>query len=177
MTDVIKNKEMILNLDVDLFGQDIKWKQYHRKQYYVQIQKAKSDRIYNVKDKVGVVYNFLEDVEALIDGYDYIVTGVAGEMWPIHKAALCGYEIDNIDSIGIEPKQYKSKARDITYMAVCIPVKHKFQIQLESGTILNGNTEGVEHATGDYILYTSLDKKDFRIINGNIFDQMYELIY
>lgn len=175
MVDISKNKEMVLNFDTDLLGQSIEWKQYHRKQYYVKIQKAQSDRIYNVKDKAGVVYNYLEKSEALIEGYEYIVTGIVGEMWPIHEKSLCGYEIDDIDSIGTEPKQYKSKTNEVIYMAICIPVEHKFQLELSSGTILNGNVDGVEHGDGDYILYTSLEKKDFRIINGNVFNRMYEL--
>lgn len=151
-----------------------KWSAYTRRSYEVMIQKASEKMIYNVPDKPGYVFNKLELSNIDVTGYSYIVTGLAGEMWPIQESSLVGYEA-NPDDIKAKPKAFKTRTNDITYYAVQIPVEKEFKVSLANGTVLNGNSYGVEHGTGDYLLCTDFENKDYRIINGYIFDQIYQI--
>lgn len=147
-----------------------------RKKYEVQIQRVVKGTEYNVPGQTDVVYNFLEQCyESTLDA-DYIVTGTMGEMWPICSDALAGYEIDDEKRIEIYPKKYESKSRDEVYYYIQIDVNQQFELTLSSGAVLHGNAEGVEHDAGDYVVFTSMEKKDYRIINGVVFSRTYERI-
>lgn len=158
------------NINVDDISM---WKKYKRCSYTVMIQKASSDIEYNVKGKKGVVYNKLEMAEESVEGFDYVVTGIVGEMWPITRDALIGYEIDDESEIEDYPKPFMTKRADSEYYAIMIPGEIKFQVHLANGIVLNGNKEGAQHGNGDYVLCNSLELKNYRIVNGDIFDRMY----
>ena len=156
--DILTNKDM--------------WRMYTRKSYEVKIQTAKVDKEYNVHGKPGIVFNKFEKVEADVTGYDYVVTGVSGEMWPIHESSLKGYNASPSE-IKATPSVFTTKENDIVYYAFQIPTDKKFSVILSSGIELQGNVDGVEHGTGDYLVCTDFEAKDYRIVNGSIFDKMY----
>lgn len=151
------------------------WKVYYRNIYDVKIEKAFSDKIYNVLGRAGIVYNFLEDSYESVKGADYVVTGILGEMWPITKESLCGYDI-RADEITDKPITVKTKKRDTQYFAIRVPKECKFIVVLEQMGELKGNQNMIEHGDGDYILCTSLEKEDYRIINGQVFHKMYRQV-
>ena len=68
---------------------------------------------------------------------------------------------------------FTTKENDIVYYAFQIPTDKKFSVILSSGIELQGNVDGVEHGTGDYLVCTDFEAKDYRIVNGSIFDKMY----
>ena len=146
-------------------------KEYRRRRYPVYIRRAVKGSIYNVSDTPDVVYNILEDSYETTADADYIVTGLLGEMWPIKKESLAGYDVSP-EEIDDEPRQFFSKSSDIVFYAV--QISGEFELELEDGIVLKGNRPGIEHGEGDYILWTSLEKQDYRIINGKIFTSMYE---
>ncbi|MDO4188233.1 MAG: hypothetical protein Q4D29_04515 [Lachnospiraceae bacterium] len=173
---MLHEKIHITNSDCGIDINDLSlWKNYTRKSYEVLIQMADVNQVYNVPDKPGYVYNFLEKYETYVKGYDYVVTGLLGEMWPIRTGALDGYDVDNISSISCTPKKIKTKVIGNTYYGICIPVGYEFSVSLSKETIMHGNAPGVEHLSGDYIICSSFENGDYRIINGSIFDKMYEV--
>jgi hypothetical protein len=151
------------------------WKVYYRNSYDVKIEKAFSDKIYNVPGRAGVIYNFLEDSYEPVKGADYVVTGILGEMWPITKESLCGYDI-KANEITDNPITVKTMKRETPYFAIRIPKECKFSVVLEQMGELKGNRDMIEHGKGDYILCTSFEKEDYRIINGQVFDKMYRQV-
>lgn len=152
------------------------WQAFQRKPYQVQIQKALPDKIYNVSEKPGVVYNILEDCEESIAEADYVVTGLMGEMWPISRKDLCGYEVDET-AIDETPKPVYTKSGDRTYYGVKIPLEADFFVETSKYGKLRGNAkpDKIPHGEGDYIICSSFAEGDFRIVNGQIFDKMYLL--
>ena len=70
------------------------WKLYKNKSYRAQIQTADPQRIYNVPGKPGVVYSCLGDAYETVGSSGFVVTGIAGEMWPIGTGAIRKYNID-----------------------------------------------------------------------------------
>lgn len=152
------------------------WQEFQRKPYQVKIEKAFPDKIYNVPEKPGVVYNILEDCEESILKADYVVTGLMGEMWLISCKDLCGYEVNEVE-IEVTPKLVYTKSGDRTYYGVRIPLDTAFSVEtLKYGKLKgNANQDRVPHGEGDYIICTSFDAGDFRIVNGQIFHKMYEL--
>ena len=64
------------------------WSLYTNKSYRAKIQKADKTKTYNVEGKPGIVYNVFEDSYAEVNEGGLVVTGVAGEMWPIGESAL-----------------------------------------------------------------------------------------
>lgn len=149
------------------------WKVYRRKKYQVHIQKADRNRIYNVPECPGMVYNVMEDSHESLEHADYVVTGLLGEMWPITKKSLQGYEVSE-EEITASPRVFYSKLSDIKYYAIQIPKDVLFMVSMEKYGVLKGNAVGREHGIGDFLLCTSFQKEDFRIINGQVFDKMYE---
>ena len=84
---------------------DIKWLLFTNRSYTAKIQKADKNRLYNT-DQPGIVYNILEDSYAPV-GTGYVVTGVAGEMWPIGESALSKYDISK-ENITSEPQDVQT---------------------------------------------------------------------
>lgn len=152
------------------------WQEFQRKPYQVQIQKALPDRIYNVAGKPGVLYNILEDCEESIAETDYVVTGLMGEMWPICRKELCGYKVDEA-VIDETPKPVYTKSGDRIYYGVRIPLGTVFSVETSRYVQLKGNAnpDKIPHGEGDYIICTSFDEGDFRVVNGQIFHKMYTL--
>lgn len=149
------------------------WRVYQRKRYPVKIQTADRNRIYNVPDSPGIVYNFLEDSYESLEHADYVITGLLGEMWPVTKKNIQGYEASEEEITDI-PETFFSKASDARYYALQIPDNISFTVQTEKYGDLKGNVAGREHGNGDFLICTSFQKQDFRIVNGQIFDEMYE---
>lgn len=170
--------EVVLPSDctIDTTNQNA-WQMVHERAYEVDIQVADEKRNYNVEGKKGegVVFNKLIQKELPVAGYQYVVTGVLGEMYPIYKSELIDFEIGEGQKIGAKPRKFVKKANHIDYYAIQIPVQYKFQIKLASGKVLEGNTDGIEHGEGDYLICTSFERRDYRIVKGNIFDKLYEI--
>lgn len=163
------------------------WKLVTNKSYQASIQKANPDKIYNVAGQTGVVYNFLEDTYEKINPNEngYIVTGIAGEMWPIpKKAALQKYDITE-NAITDEPQPVMTKETGTVFTAVQIPANEEFTLEVDYGqkAILKGNRPGIDHGSGDYVLIATkyingIYVPDFedsgRIVNGSIFNILYK---
>ena len=160
------------------------WNLYTNRSYRAKIQKADHDHIYNVPGKPGVVYNYLEDSCEPV-GSAYVVTGVAGEMWPIGEGALRKYHISP-EEITAEPTEVDTVELDTVYAAIRIPKDIAFTLEADYGekALLHGNRAGVPHGEGDYVLVPAKPSPngkfvpDFedsgRIVNGAIFDKLYK---
>ena len=163
------------------------WKLYTNKSYPVKIQIADSQRIYNVPDNPGIVYNYLENAYEKVDNANYVITGMLGEMWPISKNSLMKYSI-NPEYITLEPISVNTMELSTVYAAIIIPSHLRFALEINYGekSVLHGNRLGIEHGVGDYILVKTklengLHRPDFtdsgRIINGTIFHMLYKPFY
>ncbi|HAE52950.1 MAG TPA: hypothetical protein DCG30_06830 [Ruminococcus sp.] len=175
--NISKNIEYIL-------GNDVKWELFTNKSYQAQIQKANPEKIYNVPDKNGVVYNCLEDSFEKVPDTGYIVTGAASEMWCIPEKALAKYKIEKENITG-EPQPVMTVETGAVLAGVKIPVATKFTLEVDYGekAVLKGNREGIEHGEGDYVLVcTKLENGQYvpdfedsgRIVNGAVFDILYK---
>ena len=69
------------------------WRFYANRSYRAKIQTADSQRVYNVADTPGVVYNCLEDAYEKVGDSGYVITGIAGDMWPIGEKAVKKYNV------------------------------------------------------------------------------------
>lgn len=178
--------DVIGNIDFITSTQTL-WKLYTNKSYPVKIQVADSQRIYNVPDRPGIVYNYLENAYEKVDNADYVITGMLGEMWPIGKNSLMKYSI-NPKYITLEPISVNTKELSTVYAAIIIPTHLQFALEINYGekSVLYGNCLGIEHGVGDYILVKTklvngLHHPDFndsgRIINGTIFHKLYKPFY
>lgn len=160
------------------------WRLYTNKSYTARIQKADPNKVYNVPDHPGVVYNFFEDAYEKVCETGYVVTGAAGEMWPIGRGSLRKYDIlpENITD---EPQDVDTVELDTVYAAIRIPHDTEFSLEADYGekALLRGNRSGIAHADGDYILIAAklVGGKyvpDFAdsgyIVNGTIFDKLYK---
>lgn len=163
---------------------DVKWQFFTNQSYSAKIQKADKNRVYNT-NKPGIVYNILEDSYAPV-GNGYVITGVAGEMWPIGENALAKYDIAKED-ITSEPQDVKTKETGTIMAGVQIPTSVVFQLQTDYGekAWLNGNRKGIDHGDGDWILVLAKTTEhgltpDFtdsgRIVNGAILEKLYKKI-
>ena len=152
-----------------------KWDTYVRKQYFVQIQKADLQQIYNVSDSPGIVYNFLEDSYEKVIEDGYVITGLLGEMWPIPKEGLTHYDVGDLE-IGIEPVLVSTQKSNLRYEGIQIPEKFLFTLNISGIGVLKGNHKGNQHAGGDYVVkeIRGTVKQAIRIVNGMIFDKMYQ---
>ena len=160
------------------------WKLYTNRSYRAKIQIADSQRVYNVADKPGVVYNCLEDAYENVSDTGYVVTGIAGEMWPIGEKAVKKYNV-NPANITAEPMEIDTVELDTVYAAIRIPTETQFTLEVDYGekAVLRGNRSGMEHGNGDYVLvmtklvdgeyYPDFDDSG-RIINGTIFNRLYK---
>lgn len=161
-----------------------RWKFYTNRSYRAKIQIADSQRLYNVADNPGVVYNCLEDAYENVANTGYVVTGIVGEMWPIGEKAINKYNVKPED-ITSEPMEVDTVELDTLYAAIMIPADTQFTLEVDYGekAVLKGNRFGIEHGNGDYVLVATklVDgeyRPDFddsgRIINGAIFDKLYK---
>lgn len=160
------------------------WKFYTNRSYRAKIQIADSQQVYNVPDQPGVVYNCLEDSYEKVGNTGYVVTGIAGEMWPIGEKAVMKYNIHPHD-ITAETTEVDTIELDTVYAAIMIPNDTQFTLEVDYGekAVLKGNRSGIEHGDGDYVLVNSklVDGKylpDFedngRVVNGAIFSELYK---
>lgn len=161
------------------------WKLYTNRSYRAKIQTADPQRIYNVPSHLGLVYNYLEDAFEKVGDIGYIVTGIAGEMWPIGTDAVRKYHIAP-SQITAEPIPVDTAELDTVYAAIIIPNGKQFSLEVDYGekAVLHGNRSGIEHGDGDYVLVAArfADGKyqpDFddngRVVNGAIFEKLYRL--
>lgn len=160
------------------------WTLFTNRSYPAKIQLADPQQIYNVPGQPGVVYNILEDAYEKVGGAGYVVTGIAGEMWPIGAGAVVKYNIDPA-KITAEPLPVQTVELDTVYAATVIPADTPFTLEVSYGerAVLKGNRSGIAHGSGDRILVFA--KKDGgvwlpdlsdngRIVNGAIFDKLYQ---
>ena len=160
------------------------WRFYTNRSYQAKIQTADSQRVYNVADKPGVVYNCLEDAYEKVGDSGYVVTGLVGEMWPIGEKAVKKYNVDP-KNITAEPMEVDTVELDTVYAAIMIPSDTMFTLEVDYGekAVLRGNRFGIDHGDGDYVLVAAklvngIYIPDFddsgRIINGAIFEKLYQ---
>lgn len=160
------------------------WSLYTNKSYKAKIQKADKNKVYNVDGKPGVVYNFFEDSYAEVNEQGLVVTGVAGEMWPIGEDALKKYNV-SIEQLSNEPTEVDTIETGAVLCGVQIPVDTEFTLETDYGekVMLKGNRSGIEHGKGDYVLVAAKLENgkylpDFsdsgRIVNGTVFDKLYK---
>ncbi len=163
--------------------QPSKWKLYRNRSYRAKIQLANPQQIYNVPEQPGVVYNFLEDAYEKVGETGYVVTGAAGEMWPIGEKAVGKYRILPED-ITNEPQEVETVELDTVYAAIRIPAEMPFTLETDYGekALLRGNRPEIGHSAGDYVMVPAVlcggvYQPDFqdsgRIINGAIFERLY----
>lgn len=163
-----------------------RWKFYTNRSYRAKIQIADSQQVYNVPGKPGVVYNYLEDAYEKVGDTGYVITGIAGEMWPIAEKAVKKYNVDP-EVITSEPMEIDTFELDTVYAAIMIPIETQFTLEVDYGekAVLRGNRSGIEHGDGDYVLVVAkLVNGDYlpdpndsgRIVNGAIFNKLYKSI-
>lgn len=159
------------------------WRFYRNKSYKAKIQLADPELVYNVPDRPGVVYNKLEDSYEKVGGAAAVVTGAAGEMWPIGTGSLKKYDIAP-ENITKEAQSVDTIVTDDVFAAVKIPLDTQFTVEVNYGeaALLKGNAPGIDHSDGDYVLvpaklengvYTPDFTDSGRIINGAEFDVLY----
>ena len=110
-----------------------------------------------------------------------MVTGVAGEMWPIGESALSKYDISK-ENITSEPQDVQTKETGTIMAGVQIPVNITFQLQTYYGEKVWLN----DHGTGDWVLVSTKKTEsgllvpDFtdsgRVINGAIMEKLYRKV-
>lgn len=119
-------------------------------------------------------YNYLEDNEYVTDSDRcFIVTGTAGEQWPINGDKLKS-------KYGIDPDSIEVGERVSTSVAgggnEVYAVKTTDQVLIETawGDTLIANRNGIPHGDGDMIVSTSPDfTGDVWVVNGEVFEGTY----
>lgn len=142
------------------------------------------------------MYAFLEKNAYIVnDKKRFVLSGTQGEMWTIDASKLAStYVFDTTkEQIGNESVK-KKYIKGTDYMdwhlletvpakgsnfAVHVPVAQQFEIQTAWGSLLHGNTRGVNHGLGDMIVCgVTADGKpnlaDRWIVNGKIFGDTYD---
>ena len=119
-------------------------------------------------------YNYLEDNEYVTDSDRcFIVTGTAGEQWPINGDKLKSkYGIDP-DSIEVGERVSASVTGGGNEVYA---VKTTDQVLIETawGDTLIANRNGIPHGDGDMIVSTSPDfTGDVWVVNGEVFEGTY----
>ena len=160
------------------------WQTFTNKSYRAKVQKADKNRVYNAEGKPGVVYNIFEDSYAEVNENGLIVTGVAGEMWPIGEGALKKYHV-TLEQLSYEPLEVDTVETGAVFCGVRIPKDVEFTLETDYGVkvTLKGNRRDIEHGEGDYVLVSAKLENgryipDFtdsgRIVNGTVFDKLYK---
>ena len=119
-------------------------------------------------------YNYLEDNEYVTDSDRcFIVTGTAGEQWPINGDKLKSkYGIDP-DSIEVGERVSASVTGGGNEVYA---VKTTDQVLIETawGDTLIANRNGIPHGDGDMLVSTSPDfTGDVWVVNGEVFEVTY----
>lgn len=175
---------MVISENIQYIKASDEWTFFVNKSYRAKIQKGYSDAVYNVPGKMGVVYNILEDSFEPVNDSCYIVTGAAGEMWPISERALKKYDIAP-EKITDCPQEISTIPTDTVFAGIQIPARTAFTLEVDYGEkcVLKGNRDGIGHDAGDWVLVAAkrVDGKyvpDFedagRIVNGTIFNVLYQ---
>lgn len=119
-------------------------------------------------------YNYLEDNEYVTDSDRcFIVTGTAGEQWPINGDKLkskYGIDPDSIE-VGERVSASVNGGGNEVYA-----VKTTDQVLIETawGDTLIANRNGIPHGDGDMIVSTSPDfTGDVWVVNGEVFEGTY----
>lgn len=119
-------------------------------------------------------YNYLEDNEYTTDNDRcFIITGTAGEQWPINGDKLkskYGIDPDSID-VGERIDASVNGGGNEIYA-----VKASNQVLIETawGDTLMANRNGIPHGSGDMIVSTSPDfTGDVWVVNGEVFEGTY----
>lgn len=161
------------------------WTPVRNRSYRAQIQTADPARVYNVPGRPGVVYNVLEDSYEKVGAEGYVITGAAGEMWPIGTGALRKYRISP-EAVTDTPQPVDTVELETVYAAIRIPADTAFTLEVDYGekAVLKGNRPGIGHGAGDYVLVETKQAPDGtyqpdlsdsgRVINGGIFDILYQ---
>lgn len=144
-----------------------------KKEYEVTLQKADTYKVYNLANKPGYVYNFLEDAEISVEGMAYVVTGLLGEMWPIPESRVNTYEI--ISTISEDAFLAKTKPAGTIYEYKRVPAGEQTVISIENGSKLHVNSPKCEHGEGD-VLIRVLGEENFWVVNGLVFEKTYEIV-
>lgn len=119
-------------------------------------------------------YNYLEDNEYVTDSDRcFIVTGTAGEQWPINGDKLqskYGIDPNTINEGERVDASVKGGGNEI------YAVKTTDQVVIETawGDTLMANRNGIPHGSGDMIVSTSPDfTGDVWVVNGEVFEGTY----
>lgn len=175
---------MIISKNILYILESDNWHLFTNRSYRAKIQKGHANAVYNVPRKPGIVYNILEDSFEPVNDACYVITGAAGEMWPISEKALSKYDIAP-EQITDEPQEVCTIPTDTVFAGIRIPADTAFTLEVDYGEkcILKGNRNEIEHDVGDWILVPTkkVNEKympDFedagRIVNGKIFDVLYQ---
>lgn len=168
-----------------IMSNSTQWTLVRNKSYQAQIQKANPEKLYNVENQPGIVYNFLEDAYEKVTPNGFVIMGAAGEMWVIDVGALKKYQIAP-ESITEKPQTVNTIELDTVYAAIRIPADTEFTLEVDYGEkcVLNGNRQGIAHNDGDYVLVATKKEvngqyvPDFedsgRIVNGAVFNTLYK---
>lgn len=150
------------------------YRKYKTKQYTVKL----------CKPAIGTqVYNEYEDVtETTTYENPFVIIGTVGEKSvPSVATLLKKYDIDEktLKTVGDEPISITTRKNENCVWASHILLREgKFEVITPEGHVLKGNRPGIEHGTGDYVVYADSgsiqDSKNSWIVNGAIFDNLYE---
>lgn len=120
------------------------------------------------------VHNKLENSDYVTDeNRCFVVTGTAGEQWPVNGDKLkskYGLDPDTIET-GNPTVAHVDGGSDGIW---AIPVGGKHKIETSWGDVLETNAAGVEHGDGDYIVSNTPDFSDAWVVNGAVFGNTYE---
>ena len=129
------------------------------------------------------VYNWLEDSTGISDfGHDIRLTGTVGEQWLIDRNQLPvkyrypdGYEIDP-DYL---PKGvFEVEAIPGGEIVWAEQVQDQREVQTAWGEVLKTNRPGIDHGSGDYLVYADNDGQpnynNCWVVNGKVCERTYE---
>lgn len=146
-----------------------------KKKYQVEIQKADSNKVYNVPDSPGEIYNLFEEVTYHVEEGEFVITGTAGEMWVISKNHLeRTYDI-HINDIGDIPIKVWTKSSDVEYEFMRVEPRYQGIVNISIDRVLVVNSDKVDHGKGD-VLIRSINSNDFWSVNGIIFENTFDIL-
>lgn len=158
-------KDDPIGLDEAKGGSSFEPKRFEAGSYTVSVEKAAPGT---------ECYNYLEDNEYVTDSDRcFIVTGTAGEQWPINGDKLkskYGLDPDSIE-VGERVSASVTGGGNEVYA-----VKTTEQVLIETawGDTLIANRNGIPHGDGDMIVSTSPDfTGDVWVVNGEVFEGAY----
>lgn len=120
------------------------------------------------------VHNKLENSDYVTDDERcFVVTGTAGEQWPVNGDKLKS-------KYGLNPESIKDGESTTAHVnggsdgIWAVPVTGNHKIETSWGDVLETNAAGVKHGDGDYIVSNSPDFSDTWVVNGAVFGNTYE---